>query len=102
MDTGIAVQNAADIDELYANKQVALANSLIQARERTSLFESKIELLAIYKVGEEKNVRKKTDVAGKTYTVHYVDISAKEIRDLMGERANKGSMYSYIALGESL
>lgn len=97
METALdTVHRMTEIDELYANKQVALANSLIQAREKTSLFESKIEFLAIYKVGDQMNVHKKTDTAGKEYSVHFVEISSKEIKGLLGEKANKGSMYSYI------
>ena len=98
MNTELALssKDITEIDEIYSNKQVALANSLIQAREKTSLFESKIELLAIYKVGDEKNVHKKVDADGMEYTVHYVDISAKEIKQLLGSKANNGSMYTYI------
>ncbi len=92
----LSSKDITEIDEIYSNKQVALANSLIQAREKTSLFESKIELLAIYKVGDEKNVHKKVDADGMEYTVHYVDISAKEIKQLLGSKANNGSMYTYI------
>ncbi len=92
----LSPKDMAAIDEIYGNKQVALANSLIQAREKTSLFESKIELLAIYKVGDEKSIHKKMDADGNEYTVHYVDISAKEIRTLLGPKANNGSMYTYI------
>lgn len=95
-DLMLSSRNATDIDEIYSNKQVALANSLIQAREKTSLFESKIELLAIYKVGDEKNVHKKVDADGMEYSVHYVDISSKELKNLLGSKANNGSMYTYI------
>lgn len=99
MSTNTAVvpsQKMTIIDEIYANKHVALANALIQAREKTSLFESKIELLGIYKIGYEMNVHTKTDANGGSYNVHYVEITSKEISRLLGDKANKGSMYSYI------
>lgn len=97
--TGIIPVTAAsdrEIDEVYGNKQVALANALIQAREKTSLLESKIELLAIYKVGNEKNSRIKKDISGKEYSVHYVEIPSREIRLLMGAKKNSGSLYGHI------
>ncbi len=97
MTTELAVSDyRRKIDEVYGNKQAALANALIQAREKTSLLESKIELLAIYKIGSEKNVRSKQDASGKEYSVHYVVIPSREISTLTGAKKNNGSLYSHI------
>ena len=91
-----AVKNTEknEIDDIFYNKQVALSNSLIQAREKTSLLESKIELLAIYRMGEEIKTKKKQDGHGNSYDVHYVEILSKEIRQLMGVKG--GSIYNNI------
>ena len=83
-----------EIDDIFGNKEVALSNALIQAREKTSLLESKIELLAIYRMGENILTRKKTDNRGHSYEVHYVEIMSKEIRKLMGIKG--GSIYNNI------
>lgn len=83
-----------EIDELFANQQVALSNALIQAREKTSLLESKIELLAIYRMGDEMKTLEKTDAKGKKFYVNYVEISSGEIRKLIGRKG--GSLYAQI------
>ena len=82
------------VDKLYSNKTVALSNALAQSRQKTNLLESKLEFLAIYRLGEEMQERKRTDAKGNLYTVHYVDISAAEIRQLIGSRS--GRLYEQI------
>lgn len=88
-------EKSKEIDELYGDKKVRLANALVQAREKTSLLESKIEMLAMFKVGTDLGIRTKTDVSGKNYDVHYVTIPAREIKHLMGVY-NSGSLYANI------
>lgn len=83
-----------NIDMLYDNKYVALSNALIQAREKTSLLESKIELLAIYRLINEMNTREREDSEGKIYSVHSVTINSSEIRQLICRKG--GSLYGQI------
>lgn len=85
------ISNSLDI---YDNKQVALSNALIQAREKTSLLESKIELLAIYKMKDEMQTIVKIDSRKRPYSVHKVEIESSEIRQLMGRTG--GSLYERI------
>lgn len=79
---------------IYDNKQVALSNALIQAREKTSLLESKIELLAIYRMSDDMYSVEKNDGEGNVYNVHAVSISSAEIRQLIGRKG--GSLYTQI------
>ncbi len=82
-----------EIDELYANKRVAISNALMQAKSKNSLLESKIELLSQYKLAnKEYLVRTKLDAEGKQYSVHHVKISVQEVRVLSGRKG--GSLYS--------
>lgn len=83
------------VDELYSNKEVALANALVQAREQTNLLESKIEFLAIHHLSDDMRTRQKKDAKGKPYDVHYVTLKASEIKNLMGRKG--GSIYDQIA-----
>lgn len=80
---------------LYKDKQVALSNALIQAKKKTSLLESKIELLAIYKLKDESKVIEKKDVDGRLYSVHVVELNSGEIRRLTEKKG--GSIYSQMA-----
>lgn len=82
------------IDRLYGNKTIALSNALAQARTKTNLLESKIEFLAIYRMGDDMKEREKVDLHGRPYSVHYVDITASEIRQLIGSKS--GRLYSQI------
>lgn len=104
----------ATIDELYRNKSVAISTALAQAREKTSLLESKIELLAIYKMNEQMYTVDKVDAAGNPYQVHAVTINTPEIRRLTGRSGAslyrdlfnaslelKRKIYIYIAPGET-
>ncbi len=79
------------IEETYSNKSIALSNALAQAKEKTSLLESKIEFLAIYKMEGEKFIVDKVDSKGKPYQVNAVSMSTREIRDLMNRKG--GSIY---------
>ena len=81
--------------ELYKDKQVALSNALIQAKKKTSLLESKIELLAIYKLKDESKIIEKKDIEGKKYSVHMVELYPSEIRRLTEKKG--GSIYSQMA-----
>lgn len=90
--TDILDQN--NINMLYENKYVALSNALIQAREKTSLLESKIELLAIYRLIDEMNTREREDSEGNIYSVHSVTINSSEIRQLICRKG--GSLYGQI------
>lgn len=83
------------VDELFCNKEVALANALVQAREQTNLLESKIEFLAIHHLSDDMRTRQKKDAKGKPYDVHYVTLKASEIKNLMGRKG--GSIYDQIA-----
>lgn len=80
--------------QIYDNQQVSLSNALIQAREKTSLLESKIELLAIYRMKDEMTTVSKKDAKGRTYSVHQVKINSSEIRQLSGRTG--GSLYTDI------
>ena len=84
-----------NIEQLYKNKFVTLANELTQAKAKTSLLESKIEFLAIYRRGSEMRSKEKLDAHGKPYNVHYVEITAPEIKELMGCKGR--SIYEQIA-----
>lgn len=94
MSKGEIIASDKEITALYENKYVALSNALIQAREKTSLLESKIELLAIYKMSDEMKSVEKTDTEGNIYNVHAVTINANEIRQLVGKGG--GSLYGRI------
>ena len=82
------------IGSLYDNKYIALSNALAQAGAKTSLLESKIEFLAIYRMNSEMKEREKKDHKGRPYSVHYVDISASEIRQLIESKS--GRLYEQI------
>ena len=81
--------------EVYKEKQVALSNALIQAKEKTSLLESKIELLAIYKLKDDCKTIEKQDVNGNRYDVHAVTLNTSEIKRLADRRG--GGIYTQIA-----
>lgn len=90
----LEVMRLNEIDEIYSNKHVAISNALVQAREKTSLLESKIELLAIYKISQEYNTRQKKDAQGNYYDVHYVRMTKAEIAKLTNRLG--GSIYTQI------
>ncbi len=90
----MAKTESTAIDRLYGNKTIALSNALAQARTKTNLLESKIEFLAIYRMGDDMREREKVDAHGNPYSVHYVDITASEIRQLIGSKS--GRLYSQI------
>lgn len=82
------------ISDKFEDKYVSLSNALIQAREKTSLLESKIELFAIYKMNDEVMTLDKKDATGREYSVHAVTIQSKEIKELMGRASS--SIYTQI------
>ncbi len=86
------ISTAKEIDELFHDKQIKLSNALVQAREKTSLLESKIELLGHYKLvdGQAEKINK-IDTDGNSYLVRRVEINASEIRSLTGRSG--GSLY---------
>ena len=67
---------------VYEQESVDIANALAQARQKTSLLESKIELLAIYKVRQDFFTIEKSDAEGNPYKVHAVSISNSELKRL--------------------
>lgn len=79
---------------VYEQESVDIANALAQARQKTSLLESKIELLAIYKVRQDFFTIEKSDAEGNPYKVHAVSISNSELKRLLN--TNSGSMYSQL------
>lgn len=76
------------IDEAFMDKYVALSNALIQSRERTSLLESKIELLSIYKLKTTPNLIEKLDAKGKKYSVNSVSLNLRELKQITGSKSN--------------
>ena len=87
-------KNEIAIQDQFRDKYVALSNSLIQAREKNSLLEGKLELLSIFKMNSEMNTTVKKDAKGDAYSVHYVEINAKELRSMMNRKG--GSLYNQI------
>lgn len=87
------ISTSREIDELFANKKVSINNAFIQAREKTSLLESKIELYSQYKLSDPNLVQERTklDINNVPYTVHHVTINASELRTLTGRSG--GSLY---------
>lgn len=73
----------------YMNQYVSLSNALIRAKERTSVLESKIEVLAICHMDKNVKIREKKDKYGNSYFINYVQLSAAEIRNLMGNYNGK-------------
>lgn len=73
----------------YLNQYVSLSNALIRAKERTSVLESKIEVLAIHHMDKNVKIREKKDKYGNSYFINYVQLSAVEIRNLMGNYNGK-------------
>ena len=73
--TEIVEVPSVTIDKLYEDKYVALSNALLQAREKASLLESKIELLAIYRMNDGLQTTTKMDAKNRPYDVHFVEIS---------------------------
>lgn len=82
------------IESIYGNKYVALSNAFIQARKKTSLLESKIELLAIHKMNDSMFSIPKKDADGTDYSVHAVRINMSEIKKLMN--LNYGAFYTKV------
>lgn len=80
----------------YEDKFVTLSNELIRAKEKTNLFESKIEVLAIYRLKNEMNIAVKKDATGNDFNVHYVDIKPIEISALQDRNIKSGSLYDDI------
>ena len=93
MDTSISIVSKDNV-AIYENESVDIANALAQARQKTSLLESKLELLAIYKVRQDFSTVEKTDAEGMPYKVHAVTIPNSEIKRLLN--TNSGSMYSQL------
>lgn len=89
----ISTSDENKLKELYSNKTVSLANALVQAREKASLLESKIELLAMYKMNKEIKSREKKDSQGNSYNVHFVEVLSSEIKPMVGK---SHALYSQI------
>lgn len=71
------------IDEMFGDKKIALSNALCQAREKTSLLESKVEFLGIHKLlSEDKKTKEYFDTEGNPYHVRYVTIRVKEVQEI--------------------
>lgn len=75
----------------YKNEFITIDNSIVRAREKTNLLESKIEILAIHHLDKNSKIKEKMDNHGNKYMVNYVVLSAKEIQQLMGR--NDGDTY---------
>jgi len=78
----------------YSSQFITMSNSLLRAREKTNLLESKIEVLAIHYMDKDIKVKDKTDANGKEYSINYVEIPASRIKKLMGR--DDGNTYSEI------
>ena len=78
------------MEDRYKGQLITVSNSMIRARETTTLLESKIEALAIYYSSKEAKQRTKKDANGKDYNVNYVVIPMKEISYLMSREDDKG------------
>ena len=53
----------------YTNQYVNISNTLIRARERTSVLESKIEVLAIHHMDKHVKLHDKKDTQGNSYVI---------------------------------
>lgn len=78
----------------YKGQYIEMANSIIQAKEKTSLLESKIEVLAVRRMATNLKTRDKVDSEGNRYSVDYVELRASEIRALTDRSG--GSLYDDI------
>ncbi len=78
----------------YTNQYVNISNTLIRARERTSVLESKIEVLAIHHMDKHVKLHDKKDTQGNSYVIKYVELNAAEIKKLMGK--DYGEIYTDI------
>lgn len=87
------MKNEIEIRE-YKNQYVNISNTLIRTRERTSMLESKIEVLAIHHMAKNVMLKEKKDIQGNLYLIKYVELSAIEIKKLMGK--DYGEIYSDI------
>ena len=83
------LNESESFEEKYSGKKVAIANAFLQARERTSLVESKLELLSIYKLSHEYQIIDKVDGYGNKYNVRAVVINKKEIEEILGTKSHK-------------
>ena len=92
-ETSLIEIKSNELDE-YSGKKVSIANAFIQSREKTSLTESKMELLSIYKLSHEFNTVPKKDPFGNDYKVKSVELNASEIRAITGSKSHK--LYSMI------
>lgn len=78
----------------YEEKHVSISNMLIRAKERTSILESKIEILAMYRMDNDLRIREKKDGNGNVYEIKYVVLSVKDLRNLTGR--DGGEFYNDI------
>lgn len=83
------------VERKYKNQSVSISNSVIRSREFTNLLESKIEVLAIYYMESDLKQKEKLDPNGQKYKVNYVELSASDIKKLMGrsDGATYGEIY---------
>ena len=86
------------VGDKYRNQYITVSNTMIRAREKTTLLESKIEALAMYYMSRDMRKKEKQDADGMKYSVKYVVIPAKEISSLMynDEKHRGGKTYSDI------
>ena len=82
------------VEKDYKNQSVSISNSVIRSREFTNLLESKIEVLAIYYMDSDLKQKEKKDPEGNIYKVNYVELSAADIKKLMGRK--DGATYGEI------
>lgn len=83
-----------EIATKYDNEYITIDNSIVRAREKTNLLESKIEFLAVHHLTKKPMSKEKIDAKGKPYNVECVVLSAKEIQELM--QRNDGDSYTDI------
>lgn len=81
--------------EKYKDETLSVSNEFLRAKETTNLLQSKIEDLALYHLNKDPKNVEKVDANGQPYTVHAVEVTASEIKLLMGKSNSK--LYSYMA-----
>lgn len=90
-----------ELDKKYKNQFISVSNTMIRAREYTTLLESKIEALAMYCMAQ-KNVSQKVkrDEFGNEYIVNFVILTVKDIADITASKGyseyRSGGLYERI------
>lgn len=78
----------------YKNQILSMSNMMIRSRSKTTLLESKIELLALHHLINTPKYIEKTDEKGVVYTVRASMINISEIKKLLGR--NDHVIYSEV------